>query len=116
MKNIAISIFITMLFGCNNKIINIQEVEEITLISNLREPIQDTLTIQDKQQIKILGDIINKAKREPVKFLADYRLELKFKDKVLNLLVQKDLLNNQGITYRLNDDIGKKISKIKATH
>jgi hypothetical protein len=117
MKPISIISFFVMLCSCQSKNINMNGVESITVVSNLRDTKQDIIIITDEDQIKLITGIVKEAKREPLKFLADYRLELKFKDSTLSLLVRKDLLNNQGITYRLNEDIGIEIENIKkATH
>lgn len=116
MKTISFLSIITMLFSCQSKNIDVQGIERITIVSNLREAVKDTVVITDEQQIKLLADVIKEAKREPVKFLADYRLELKFKDSTIILLARKNLLNNQGFTYILKDDIGKVIVDITATH
>lgn len=116
MKTISLISIITMLFSCQSKVIDVEGIEKITIVSNLKEQVKDTLIITDRQQIKLLSSIVRKAKREPVKFLAEYNLELTYKDSAINLLVRKNLLNIKGITYRLNDDISEKIINIKATH
>lgn len=112
MKTISFITFIALLFGCQSNTFKMDGIESIKIVTNQKDQYQDTVIITDREQIKELSSIIKNAKREPVKFLADYRVELDFKDRTVVLLVRNDLLNNQGLTYKLKKDLGKKLEAI----
>ena len=112
MKAIALITFITLLSGCQSNTIKMDGVESIRIVSNQTEQPQDTVVITAIDQIKEITSRLEKAKKEPVKFLADYKVELNFKDSTVILLVRNDLLNNQGITYKLKKNLGKRLDVI----
>jgi hypothetical protein len=116
MKAILIILSITTFFSCQFENFNVKGIEKITIVSNLCETLKDTLEITDKQKIELLADVIKRARREPVKFMPNYKLELKFRDSSVVLLARKNLLKNKGFTYLLNDDIGKIIEDISASN
>lgn len=105
----AITLFAMVFLGCQSNAIKMDDVKSIKIIDNQHKQL-DTVTITDMEQIRELVSVLESGKREPVKFLADYRLELSFTDSTVTLLVKDNLLNNQGITYRLKEDLGKKLA------
>jgi|GEM_PF-6402095 len=117
MKALAVITFIILLSSCQSNAIKMDEVESIRIVSNQREQPQDTVVITAIDQIKEITSMLENVKKEPVKFLADYKVELNFKDSTVILFVRNDLLNNQGITYKLEKNLGKRLDEItKAAH
>lgn len=100
-----------MLFfmSCNSKKHNQDDVKEITIIELLTNKKK---SFNDSENIQKITDEINNSKREPLKFVAEYRLELKFKDSMKVVLIRNSSMNIKGITYRLNNDLGLILGKM----
>lgn len=112
MKAMTLITFITLLLGCQPSTIKMDEVESIKIVFNQMGQHKDAVVIKEVERIKEIVSMVETAEREPVKFLADYKVEVKFKDSTTILLVRNNLLNYQGITYRLKNDLGKKLDEI----
>lgn len=112
MKDIAVVVFIVMLLGCRSDSIKTDSVVSIKIVPCQKGLPQDTIIVTETDQINEIAAIIENAEREPVKFMVDYRVELNFKGSATILLVRNNLMNNQGITYKLKKDLGKKLEEI----
>lgn len=111
MRTLTIYI-ITMvsLMSCNSKIYEPKDIKEIDVTILRKENGIDKINFSDAEDIKQIIDEVNKSKKEPIKFIADYKLSLKFKDTTKILLVRNSMMNIEGITYKLNHNLGNIIS------
>ncbi len=105
---ILIIIFLKMLIGCQSKAFKIKDVQEIQVFNPSGNVIYEII---DEKKIQAIISIIESAKKEPVKFVAEYRLNVKTKDTILVFLIKDDLLNDKGITYRMKDNLVENIDK-----
>jgi hypothetical protein len=112
MRTLQIVTIMIMLFSCQSKKMQMDGVENILITINPRETDENVITLTDKKDIELIVSIIENANREPFKFIADYKLELKLKDEVKIVLVKNNHLNIEGLTYELNSNLGNEIKRI----
>ncbi|ELM3645111.1 hypothetical protein [Flavobacterium psychrophilum] len=98
------------LISCNSKIYEPKDVKEIDVTILRKDNGTSKVNFNNFDDIKQIIDEVNKSKREPIKFIADYKLILKFKDSTKTLLIKNGMMNIEGITYRLNHNLGNIIN------
>lgn len=108
---------IILFFGCQRKLIKTEEILFIKIKSihqNIEEFPGSTKVFYDEAIIKKISGILNGANKEPVKFIPQYEIQLVFKNNdVTTILVRNNLLNIQGNTYRLKENLGEIIEKVE---
>jgi hypothetical protein len=109
----AIIYILTMfsLISCNSKMYDAKDVQEIEITSLRKESVLNKVRFTDFKDIKQIIDEVNKSKKEPIKFVADYKLIIKLKDTSRTLLIRNSMMNIEGITYELNNNLGNIIDE-----
>ncbi|WP_299181062.1 hypothetical protein [uncultured Chryseobacterium sp.] len=105
---ILIIMFLKMLIGCQSKALKIKDAQNIQIINSSGNVVYE---IADEKKIQSIISIVESAKKEPVKFIAGYKLNVKTKDTILVFLIKDDLLNDKGIIYRMQDNLVENIDK-----
>lgn len=105
---ISTIIFLVVLIGCQSKAFKISNVQNIQIINSSGNVIYD---ITDAKQIESIISIVESAEKEPVKFIAEYKLNVNIKDTTLVFLIKDDLLNDKGVIYRMKDNLVENINK-----
>lgn len=117
MKFLPIYLFtIIFLLSCNKKLVTTENIKNIIIVSNPRDN-NIEIEITNSSDISNILEIINTADKELIKFIPDYKIQINYKDSSKILLIKKDMLNIEGLTYKLNTNLQKEIDKIasKAT-
>lgn len=96
--------------SCNSNTFKIEKVSEIEVV-NLFSNTMHRITDKEKQQHII--STIEKSKKEPVKFIAEYKLKVIIEDSVIVFLVKDNLLNYKGVTYKMRGDLSENIKNDK---
>lgn len=115
MKILLLSIvWFIALFGCQRQPIKTDGIKFIK-ISSIQKRLNDNDDIvRNKKQIDQITKILKGASKEPIKFIAEYEIDLVYKDGLIcTLLVRNNYLNIQGYTYRLKENLGEKIELIR---
>lgn len=107
MKTLIIYLLAMVSFiSCNSKIYEPKDILEIEVTILKKGSVINQFNFTDFENIKQIIDEVNKSKQEPIKFIAEYKLILKFKNTTKTLLIRNSMMNIEGITYRLNNNLG----------
>lgn len=102
--------FFTSCFYEDRLFINPKNVIEIDITSRADDNL--LITLKDKKSIKLLlTECVNGAKYEPLKFLMNYRILIKEKNRSYSLLVSGNSLNIGGKTYSSTCNVEVSIKK-----
>jgi hypothetical protein len=66
--------------------------------------ISDTIIIANREQISFIADLIEDKKKEPIKFMIIYELQLIFSDTTITYFGNKKYLKDKNSTYVLPND------------
>jgi len=98
--------FIVCSFCCNkNSIIN-KDVTSISIYSisdnRKNEYIGKT---NDSKKMSELIKIINQGKKKPLKFISNYKLEMKYNKNTVTILINNNMFLHEGISYEAKENI-----------
>jgi hypothetical protein len=107
---------VSLLFGtCNDGGTLLSKgIESINIFAVTTAGQEKVATVDDKKLLAELAKSINHSRREPVKFRANYALEIKYKGEVRRVLVNGRYINIDGLTYSMEEDLEAKLKLIVA--
>lgn len=114
MKKIILVTFFSFV-GCNisNPLINSKGVSKIVITCDpVHNENSSEIEINKVFEIEKICTIINKGKREPLKFIPDYRLDFHYSKIIRVVLVKGNYVNMDGLTYELDEDLSKELAEI----
>ena len=111
MRRISVVVMFIPLFCCTSQRLPIDRVQAISILPlTAEQPLETTLT--DRDLIREIITSLNKAKREPLKFKSEYKIEIKYSTEVRIALVNGRYANLGGATLSMDQDLGAKLRSI----
>ena len=111
MRRIFAVVMLIPLFSCASERLPIDRVQAVSIVLlTAEQPVATTLT--DRDLIREIITSLNNAKREPVKFKAEYKIDIKYSSEVRTVLVNGPYANIDGETVSLDQDLGTKLRSI----
>lgn len=113
-KIILITLFSFVGCNVNNPLVDIKGISKIIICYNPTSIENSSkIEINKASEIEKICTIINEGKREPLKFIPDYRIEIHYAKVGKVVLVKENYININGLTYELNENLNKELSFIK---
>ncbi len=107
----AIVLFCSIL-GCKQEPIKTIGIDSIIIYSRSKDFKNPTI-IKDSFTVKKIIKVLKNPKKEPVKFISTYKLDLYYKNnEIKSLLVYRNIINDKGITFILDEDLEVIIEKL----
>lgn len=112
-RNGTLYIFVVLFLGaCFSNRLPKEEIEYLTIIANPIAGSQPTIIVTEKPlQDEIVESIVS-SRREPAKFRAEYKIEIKYKTNTKYVLVNEKYLNIDGLTYVANENLGARLAAL----
>ena len=109
---VAIMAMILLLCSCDKSALPKDDVEYITIFTPMIEDQKTTVVVNDRDSIDGIITSINHGRSEPLKFRSDYRLEIKYKTDIKQVLVKDQYAKIDGKTFLLNENLGAKLKSL----
>jgi hypothetical protein len=109
---IACLCFIAWLSACSGKDLLSGKVEYLSISTRLGASLGEKKVVKTQTVIDEIVKVINLSHSEPVKFLPDYKIEIKYQNEIKQVFVRGRYIKLDGRTYCSSEDLGAKIKSI----
>ena len=103
-------LLMSLLMSCFNNRLPKEEVERMTIIAFPVGEASSMAVITEKLLVNEIVQIISSSHREPAKFRAEYKIEIKYKNNTKYILVNETYLTIDGLTYVANENLGARLA------